>query len=76
MTLLQSDKGEHIRIHIRAGGEPLHWRNEHTRSLWTVYAHVFHRCVHTRTADATQGETQSSSDYHKKSLMPAHASLV
>lgn len=32
--------------------------------------------THTHTEETTQAETKGFADYHKKSLMSAHASLV
>lgn len=76
MTPLQSDKDEHIRMYIR---DPLHSGNECTHSLCassyaciSAHMHVQH---HTQWRNHSS-QTKGFPDYHKKRLMPAHASLV
>lgn len=54
-----------------AGGDPLHWRNEHTHvSMRTVCARARARCTRRRWRSSW---TEASADYHKKSFMSAHA---
>lgn len=69
MILQQSDKSVHIRIYVRAVRDPLHLRNEYTHTDRCARVNHAHLRCH-------WSQTKGTADYHKKSLMPAHASLV